>query len=434
MTSSRVDPRRPPVAVHPQLAAVFGALESASMRWALLRTPSRPEAPTGDVDLIVHPGDAGALTRLLRPLGFAALPWRATAPELVFVSYHRDSGTWLVLDVVTEVSFGPDLCFRVADADVVLRNSQASGAMRMLAPDDAFWALLLHCLLEKDAFAQRHRAALSDLAGCADPDGPLATVTDTSCPPGWDAGRLIAAVRGGRWHELELIRQPLRDAWLLAHPGDVRRSRRLRTRRLLRGPLTVVERRGVSVVLLGPNGAGKSTVAARMLSTYPAPARLCYLGLWKQSRPVGPVRAGVRVLARPAVVWGRYATSLAHRSAGRLVLFDRYVYDALLPPKPPLVALKRPYLWLLAHSCPPPTATVLLDVPGEVAWERKGESSVDELEQERRSLRRLSERGRRVHVVDATRSVDEVAADVTAIAWACYAARWKGSVVTPEPV
>jgi thymidylate kinase len=391
-----------------------------------LRTPGRPEAPTGDVDLIVHPHDAGALARLLQPLGFATLPWRAATPELVFVSYHRDSGTWLVLDVVTEVSFGRDLCFRVADADVVLRNSQASGAMRTLAPDDAFWALLLHCLLEKDGIADRHRATLSDLAGSASPDGPLGRVTRRSCPPGWDTGQLIAAVREGRWHELELIRQPLRDAWLRAHPRDLRHARRLRLRRLARGPLTAVERRGISVVLLGPNGAGKSTVAAKVLATYPAPTRLCYLGLWKQTRPVGPVRASLRVLARPGVVWARYATSLGHRAAGRLVLFDRYVYDAVLPPQPPLVALKRPYLWVLAHSCPPPTATIVLDVPGEVAWERKGENSVDELEQERRSLRRLSERLRNLHVVDATRSIDEVAADVTAIAWASYAARWRG--------
>jgi hypothetical protein len=426
MTESRVDPRRSPGVVHPQLAAAFGVLESASIRWALLRTPGHPEAPTGDVDLIVHPDDASALARLLRPLGFEALPWRATAPELVFVSYHRDSRRWLILDVVTEVSFGPGLCFRLADAGVVLRNSQASGTVRMLAPDDAFWVLLLHCLLEKDAIAERHRATLSDVAGFASADGPLGTVTDRSCPPGWGAGQLIAAARDGRWHELELVRQPLRDAWLRAHPGDLRRSRRLRVRRLARGPLTAVERRGISVVLLGPNGAGKSTVAARVLATYPAPARLCYLGLWKQVRPAGPVLAGLRVLARPGVVWARYATSLRHRAAGRLVLFDRYVYDALLPPQPPLVALKRPYLWLLAHSCPPPTATVILDVPGGVAWERKGENSVDELEQERRSLRRLSERRRGVHVVDATRSVDEVAADVTAIAWACYRTRWTG--------
>jgi thymidylate kinase len=195
-------------------------------------------------------------------------------------------------------------------------------------------------------------------------------------------------------------------------------------RRVVHGPQTLVKRSGISVVLLGANGAGKSTVAEAVLRAYPDPACLCYLGLWKQERPTGRLRGALRVLARPAFVWNRYLSSLVYRAKGELVLFDRYVYDAFLPPQPPLVWLKKPYLWVLAHCCPPPTLTVILDVPGEVAWRRKGENSVAESEEERRELLALRHRLKRVHVIDATRPLDDVVADVTALVWARYAHRW----------
>jgi thymidylate kinase len=283
---------------------------------------------------------------------------------------------------------------------------------------------LLHCLLEKDLISDRHRATLQDLAGYADPDGALGAAVARSCPPDRNPGLLVSAAAAGHWEELEEIREPLRRGWLRVNRGDVIRARLLRMRRILNGPRTVLKRRGISVVLLGANGAGKSTVAEAVLRGYPDASYLCYLGLWKQERPTGRARAALRVLARPGFVWSRYATSLAHRARGELVLFDRYVYDAFLPPQPPLVWLKRPYLWVLAHSCPAPTLTVILDVPGEVAWRRKGENSVAESEQERRELLALRHRLNRVHVVDATRPLDEVVADVTALVWDRYARRW----------
>jgi thymidylate kinase len=414
-------------AFHPRLAAAFRAMETAPLRWALLRLPDRPHSPTGDVDLLVHPDDAGLMAPILQPLGFTAVPGRAAAPEVVFVSYDRASATWFTLDVSTELSFGRDLRFRVAPAAAVLARSRTAAGARVLASDDGFWALMLHCLLEKDTIADRHRSSLRALAAQADPHGPLASTVADACPPGWDPGRVVSAAVAGQWHDLEELRDPLRRGWVRAHQGGLRRARRLRLRRVLRGPLTAFERRGVSAVLLGSNGAGKSTVAARVIAAYPGPAHLCYLGLWKETRPAGRARTVMRVVARPAVVWTRYATSLAHRAAGGLVVFDRYTYDALLPPRPPLVLLKRPYLWVLAHSCPAPTVTVVLDVPAEVAWERKGENPVEELEQERRHLLGLRDRLRRVHVVDATRPVDEVAADVTALVWDCYATRWRNA-------
>jgi thymidylate kinase len=423
MTTSAPSMRRA-AAFHPRLASVFAGLESASIRWALLRMPGHPEAPTGDVDLLVHPEDAAAVATVLQPLGFAPLPGRVAAPELAFVCFDRDSATWLVLDIITEMSFGPDLRFRVTGAAEVLGRSRAVAGARVLEPDDQFWTLLLHCLLEKDFVTDRHRATLQYLAGYADPEGALGAAVARSCPPGLEPRLIISAVAAGQWEELAEIREPLRRAWLRANLGDVIRARRLRMRRVLHGPKTLVKRSGISVVLLGANGAGKSTVAEAVLRAYPDPAHLSYLGLWKQERPTGRIRGALRVLVRPALVWSRYTTSLVHRVRGELVLFDRYVYDAFLPPQPPLAWLKKPYLWVLAHSCPAPTLTVILDVPGKIAWQRKGENSVAESERERREILALRHRLSRVHVIDATQPLDDVVADVTALVWARYARRW----------
>jgi thymidylate kinase len=148
------------------------------------------------------------------------------------------------------------------------------------------------------------------------------------------------------------------------------------------------------------------------------------MGLWKtrSNREPGPVAA----LARPLRIWHRYLLAEYHRLRGRLVIFDRYVYEAYLPPKPPFTALKRPYFWLLAHAVPRPGATVVLDVPGAVAYGRKGENPPHELEQERMLYQRLAERVPGAEIVDASRDLAAVRADVAAIVWRRLARRWGG--------
>jgi thymidylate kinase len=128
-------------------------------------------------------------------------------------------------------------------------------------------------------------------------------------------------------------------------------------------------------------------------------------------------------VVRPLRVWRRYALAQYHQLRGRLVIFDRYVDEARLPAKGPHVALKRPYFWLLAHAVPRPGATVVLDVPGPVAYRRKGENPPDELEEERRVYRGLAG----VQVVDASRELSEVRAELEAIVWRSLARRWTRS-------
>ncbi|MBV9799480.1 MAG: hypothetical protein JO039_15650, partial [Solirubrobacterales bacterium] len=124
-------------------------------------------------------------------------------------------------------------------------------------------------------------------------------------------------------------------------------------------------------------------------------------------------------------IWRRYLLAQYHLMRGRLVIFDRYVYEALLPPRPPLVAAKRAYFWVLAHSIPRPQVAAVLDVAGSVAYGRKQENPAAELESERQMYARLPERVSSAELIDAGVDADQVRAEITAIVWRELTARWQ---------
>jgi len=193
--------------------------------------------------------------------------------------------------------------------------------------------------------------------------------------------------------------------------------------RVARKPLLLRRRRGLSLALLGPNGVGKSTVAAGLQQGYPLGATVLHMGLWKTAATRPGARV-VEILTRPLRLWGRSALAHYHQARGRLVIYDRYVYEARLPARPPLLAAKRLYFWLLGHAVPPPDAAIVLDVPGHVAYARKQENPPEELESERRVYAELAASEPLIELVDGSKPADAVRADVTAVVWDRVAARW----------
>jgi thymidylate kinase len=151
------------------------------------------------------------------------------------------------------------------------------------------------------------------------------------------------------------------------------------------------------------------------------------MGIWKTPSRHGRARAIWRVATRPLRIWWRYLLAQYHQLHGRTVIFDRYVYEALLPPRPPLIPLKRAYFWLLVHLVPRPTAVVVLDVAGHIASGRKQENPPAELEFERRHYAELAARLSSADVVDAGADADDVRAKITAILWRELRSRWSGA-------
>jgi thymidylate kinase len=411
---------------HPALWRLFAEFEERGLVWSLLRVPSDPAAPTGDVDLLVAPADAGALRDVAEDCGFVALPGWDAAPDLLLVSYHGPSDRWLLLDVTTAVSFRSPHGWRPAGvAEQVLARRRLHDAMAVPADADAFWLLLLHCLLDKRVVAPHYRARLQGLAASAD-DSPVAEIALATAGASWPPGRFTDLVRAGEWHALEQLAAPLAAA--LGHGRP--RSERLRAavaaaRIATRKPLLLRRRRGVNLTLLGPNGVGKSTMAAELQRSYPFGSRVVYMGLWKGAGGSGPRRL-TEIAGRPLRLWRNYALAQYHQLRGRLVIFDRYVYEAWLPAQPPWLTLKRAYFWFLRHAVPHAQVAVVLDVPGDVAYSRKQENPPGELEMERRFYAALAGRVSGLEVIDGSRDPGLVRADITAIVWRACVRRWQG--------
>jgi thymidylate kinase len=399
---------------------VYQGLDGAGVRWCLLRADGR--LPDRDVDLLVARADLPRAAAVLRACGTVPLASYGRGSHRFFLGFDPGTGSFVEFDVVSELAFGRHFVLASRAEDACLDGRRREGAAWVLRQEDEFWALLLHCMLDKRGVGERHAQRLAELAGSASLDSPLARALPDR------AGLLegvLAAARAGAWATVTRNGDAILRRWRREHPFEVAgrfvRGWLLRT---VERPLQAWSRRGLSVALLGPDGAGKSTLAQGVEQSFCFPVRRVYMGLWQRRETVsGAHRVVLEVALRPLVVWRRYLASLGHRAIGRLVIFDRYVYDALVPPTGPLVRLKRPYFWLLGRLCPAPDLVLLLDVPGAVMHARKGEGDAERLEAEREQFVRLQRRLPNAERVDADRPPEVVLVDVLGRIWLRYAKR-----------
>jgi thymidylate kinase len=219
------------------------------------------------------------------------------------------------------------------------------------------------------------------------------------------------------------------DAEALAAVGTVlRRHDRVRAnvirtldRIVARTPWTTARAgaRGLVVAVLGPDGAGKSTLVSGLRHSLALTTRSYYLGVLKTTdvtRRLRRVMPGLMLVVR--LVKFRTICARARRAArrGEVVLFDRYSYDAFLPVtqqgvRGPVSA------WLILRACPPPDMTLVLDVPAEVMFARKGELGEARLADFRMRYLAMHSRVPGLRVLDASRHAAEVEKAATALIW-----------------
>ena len=260
------------------------------------------------------------------------------------------------------MEFGPSSHFavnwlrptlRTDAAQALLAGRRRVGPLAVPSADDAFWALLLHCVVDKGAVAERHAARLVELAPQARPDGVLGRIVTAHCPSGWDAARVLTAARGSDWPALVALGARL--------PGRATAAGRAAALgRGLRRLATDVRRtrRGLSVAVLGPDGRGQvhPHPGHRGVVRPAQPASSTWGYGRARTAPRRPLPlAALAAARRPFRSWRRAAVTGWHQARGRLVVLDRHPYDALLPPAPPHVALKRLFFILLARTVPAPS-------------------------------------------------------------------------------
>jgi len=407
------------------LLRLFQTLEQADIHYCLMRDgDGLDQLPNrGEVDLLVQPGQFRPLRDLLVQLGFLNLPSWGYAPHHFFIAYDRGSDHWIKLDVVTEVAFGkPIHALRTPLAANCLRNRRRCGAVFGLAPEDELVTLLLHSVLDKGHFAPARSQRLKALCDQVTEGSYLSSLLMAYWSPTTTWPQLAALIEAENWEALLAERESV-AAYLASRDRRGTLARRVTypaLRKLNRGT-GLWRPQALTVALLAPDGAGKSTLAKGVQASFYFPVRSVYMGLYqKGTRAVRRRIPGLGFVSQLIRQWWRYLAARYHQAHGRLVIFDRYTFDALLPPPQRLSWLGRLRRWLLAHACPAPDLVLVLDAPGEVLYARKGEHSVAFLERQRQSYLELRSYVPQTIVVDATRDAEDVRREATALIWSGY--------------
>ncbi|HEY5438343.1 MAG TPA: hypothetical protein VIJ99_05545 [Acidimicrobiales bacterium] len=410
--------------IHGQIEEVFRALDEAGIDWLLFRGEERMKNPTGDIDLLIAPHDLDATNKLLTTLGFSRQGSALLVTRRAYVAYVAEDDLWLRFDVVDRVAFGELLEFDTSAADVFLASKRRVGVLFLPAQDDAFWHLLLHYMLDRGDVPLPWREILRDRAKDAAVDGPLAVFLDALSGDAISA-RVLTAVRTEDWSSLQVLFNQIREAWLRSQgpTGRVRFNTQRALSRLGLGQWTSF-RPGLSVAVLGPDGAGKTTLSLGLRDSLAIPTKYLYMGLWKVGKLeqfLSHVPGLNLLLMLFQLVWRSLLLSY-FRWRGRIVILDRFSYDAVLVTKE-ATWRQRVTAALVLRMSQSPDLIVVLDLPGEVAFARKGEQDVATLDEWRAAYRALELGRAQLVVLDATEPIDEVLRLATEAIWTTIRSR-----------
>lgn len=420
------------------LYRVFERFEQERIQYALLRDFDRVEAAGdgGDLDLLVREADLPRLEVVLKAYSFVSLPNWGYAPHHFFIAYNPHNGSWVKLDVVTQISFGysvPSIHTRLADAS--LERRVKTGPFYRPSTEDELIILLLHCVLDKRQFKQERQARLSVLCGQVKDEAYLSTLMRTNGLPDMQWPELASLISTGNWPALLQKRKSI-TARLLGNRKLFAEMEQFSKRalRALNRRITGGRPPSLMVALLAPDGAGKSALSTGVRASFYFPVENIYMGLYpkQEGSPRGSQIPGVTFLTRLARQEGRYLLGWYHRTRRRLVIFDRYPYDALYSNHRQgwTARFRR---WLLAHACPDPDLVFVLDAPAEVLYSRKKEHDIHFLEDQRQFYLTLGDRLPQTRVIDTTQNIEVVRRQVIQHIWQGIANR-QGGIAPHAPI
>jgi thymidylate kinase len=402
------------------------------------------DSDSREVDLLIAPAHLPRLAEVLAAQNFVALPSWGHAPHRFFVAYDRANSAWLKFDVVTELRYGKSIrALHVDLAERCLRNRRLRDGVYVPALEDEFITLLLHCLLDKASFREARAARLVALRNQISADQiasqRLANYVKLYLTPAITEDLLASAIDQQNWQILVSRRTAVaRQLWERDSITNCTHAISAWLLRRLRPLLFALRRRGMMVALLAPDGAGKSTLAQALTQETQLRARLIYAGtnigasnislpstrwlhqcLKSGNGAPSILKLVITVLSffnRLIEQWYRLGVAAYHRLHGRLVIFDRFVYDSWLVQRA-TTPWKRLRRRLLELGWPQPDLVILLNAPGELLYQRKLEHSPEWLEQQRRAYLDLKNRLPQMVIVDATREANAVRQEVVGLIW-----------------
>lgn len=405
------------------LKNVFELLEDASVAYCLIRDFDQLDrlSDHGEVDLLISPYHLEKAGRSLAELGFVRLPNRGYEPHHFFLAYDKASDAWLKLDFVTKIAYGKPIHSLNTDlAQNCLVRRQRSGSVFIPSPEDELVTLLLHCILDKEYFAKDRQRRIQALRDQVEDEAYISALLKLYWSPDMNWNRLRSLIHGDCWADI-LGQGDAISIFLEKRDriGTTLRKARGRILRKLNRWTGLGSPYAPTVALLAPDGAGKSTLALGVRKSYYLPVHSVYMGLYQSNQQYskGESIKGIGLALRIVRLWRGYLIGRIHQARGYLVIFDRYCYDALLPPSRAIGRLGKARRWLLGHACPAPDLVVMLDAPGETLFARIGEHSIHSLEEQRQGYLELRSRIPRLVVVDATRKPEVVRREVTGLIW-----------------
>lgn len=405
-----------PLVLHPDVAKVFRALENSGQPWLLLRGERDLARPSGDVDILVAKDLLPSLDRLMTGTGFRRVQAPGHGSHRFYFAYSIPDDLWLKMDVVSDIAFGRFQQWRTPLAAGCIGRRVRKGPFWLPAPADQAWLQLLHLVLDKGEILPERTKIARRAAWAASDEGPIPEFLNERLGPG-TARQVLELLRAGTFEEVPFLAARMRSGWTRSRQARplllalVNRVRRLLVPRL--------QGRGPVVGVMAPDGAGKTTLLRALGAAFPVPSSYVYMGLWGASRwdpflrriPGGRVGKKVFRLVRGGLA-ARY-----HSLRGRLVLMDRVAYDAVLPGSADTSIIGRITNALAFLLAPDPDVLLVLDAPGRVMFARKGEHSVEILEERRQAYLQLADRLPNARVLDATQPRNMVQRTATEVIW-----------------
>lgn len=406
-----------------QLLSLFAALEQRQVNYCLLRDGDDLGrlAQTDEIDLLIDEAQLSLFREIAEEHDFVRLPALGHAPHHFFLTYDVERERWLKLDVVTRLTYGrPIRALHTDLATSCLQRREQRGPIYIPSSEDEIVTLLLHCVLDKGRFDPARRRRLVQLRHEISDQEYVISQLSTNGFSRLTWARLAELIDGGDWqtlisYENDVAARIAEDDRL----GTMYRRLRGRLLQKLNRWAGFWRRHVPMVALLAPDGAGKTTLAAGIEASSYFPTRSIYMGLYQneESRPGYARVPGLGLFSRLLTQWRRYLKARYHQGRSRLVIFDRYTYDAALSPRRDLDPLRKFRRWLLANACPAPELVIILDAPGAVLHARKGEHTPQVLEKQRQDYLQIGETLPRAMVLDARQNSDAVRREALSLIW-----------------